>query len=215
MNEKQLKQIFPQCRYPADWVRPLNDAMKKYGIDQDVRRTAAFLGQIGVESGQLNRLEENLSYSPQRIVEVWPKRFKSIKEAMPYSRNPERLGSKVYALRLGNGEERTGDGFRYRGRGLIQVTGKDNYKEVGELIGLPGLVQMPDYLLHHRYAAQSAAAYWVHVGLNEMADTIGDKPLEDVVKKVTKSVQGGVLGLEDRIAFTRAALAVLDTEFSV
>lgn len=207
MNIEQLQNIFPHCAYPEDWCRPLNQAMEKFAINTP-ERAAAFLGQIGFESGELKNLQENLSYSPQRLVEVWPTRFPDRIAAAPYARNPEKLANTVYANRLGNGDETTQDGFRYRGRGLIQLTGKDNYKRIGAILDLPGIVEMPDSLLQPKYAALSAAAYWHERKLNTFADRIEEDNLDEVVEKITRKVNGGTHGLEDRITYTRRALSV-------
>jgi len=212
---EQLKDILPHCRYPEDWVRPLNDAMFSREIANKLQRVCAFLGQIAVESAELNRTEENLAYSPQRIMAVWPTRFKDLEEALAYGRNPERLGNKVYADRMGNGPVESGDGFRYRGRGLIQITGRSNYNRIGELMGLPALAEHPDKLVTPRYAALSAAVFWEDNGLNDIADTITAKNLKARVKAITKRVNGGVHGLDERLAFTEKALEVLDQGFEL
>lgn len=211
----QLKEIAPNCRYPDDWVRPLNDAMAKAGISNTIQRAAAFLGQVAHESAEFNRVEENLNYSPQRVMTVWPTRFANLEAALHYARNPERLGNRVYADRMGNGPEHTGDGYRYRGRGLIQITGRDNYVRIAEMMNLPGLVDMPDWLLTPRLAALSAAMYWQDNNLNEIADTITGKNLKARVKVLTRRVNGGLNGLEQRLEFTQRALLVLDTGFEM
>lgn len=211
----QLKEIAPNCRYPNDWVRPLNDAMTKVGISNTVQRAAAFLGQVAHESAEFNRVEENLNYSPQRIMTVWPTRFADLAAALPYGRNPERLGNRVYADRMGNGPEHTGDGYRYRGRGLIQITGRDNYIRIGDMMNLPGLANMPDALLTPSLAAFSAAMFWQDNNLNDIADTITSKNLKARVKVITRRVNGGLNGLEQRLEFTQRALLVLDTEFQM
>jgi putative chitinase len=215
VNTEQLKDILPNCQYPEDWIRPLNDAMQKTGIAENVKRVSTFLGQIAVESAQLNKVEENLSYTPQRIITVWPTRFADLEAALPYGRNPERLGNKVYADRMGNGPIESGDGFRYRGRGLIQITGRDNYLLMAGFMNLPGLVDMPDTLLTPRHAAMSAAMYWRDNGLNDIADTLNGKNIPARVKSITKRVNGGHHGLEERIEFTQRAISVLDQEFVV
>ena len=214
LTQKQLKAVMPNCRYPEEWVRPLSQAFEKFDID-NVQRVAAFLGQIAVESGQMSRLQENMNYRARRIQEVWPSRFASIQDALPYARNPEKLANKVYANRMGNGAERTGDGYRYRGRGVMQITGRDNYAQMAKLIDVPGLLDKPDYLLEQRYAALSAAAFWQSRGLNEAADELSDDGLEEVVTAITKRVNGGTHGLKERIQFTEDALFTLDDAFNV
>lgn len=214
ITESQLRNIVPHCRYPEEWTRPLSQACERFEINT-VPRIAAFLGQVAVESAELNRVEENLIYSPQRIVAVWPSRFASVEAALPYGRNPEKLANRVYANRMGNGPESSGDGFRYRGRGLIQVTGRGNYERVGNLLDLPSLVQQPDKLVNKKFAALSAAAFWADKKLNEIVDQVFEKDLERCVRLVTKTVNGGEHGLAQRLAFTSAAVTELDEGFDV
>ena len=208
-----LRFIMPDCRYPEDWSRALSMAMDEYEINNPMRQ-AAFLGQIAVETGQLNRVQENLNYSPRRAFEVWPSHFKDLAEATLYARNPEKLANRVYANRMGNGPERSGDGFLFRGRGCIQVTGRENYEIVSKLLDRPSIMTMPDQLTVPRYAAASAAAWWKSKKLNELADKLATKPLEKVVKVITKIVNGGEHGLDERVQHTRYGLEALDTEFA-
>lgn len=212
ITEEQLREIYPHCRYPEEWARPLSQAFDKFELNSPVR-IAAFLGQVGVESAELNKIEENLIYSPQRIQAVWPSRFPTVEDALLYGRNPEKLANNVYANRLGNGPEKSGDGFRYRGRGILQITGKDNYALIGRLINLPSLVQRPDFLIDKKHAAASGCAFWQHNRLNDLADTIADNDLKARVKMITKKVNGGTHGLDKRIDFTERALFVLDEDF--
>jgi len=215
IGETEIRCIMPQCRFPETWVRPLNYAMEKFGISENVRRMSAFLAQVAHESGQMNRLEENLNYSRRRLRDVWPRRFPDDESTFKYGRNPERLANKVYANRLGNGAEQTGDGFRYRGRGLLQITGRDNYAKMGRLINLPTLIEMPDYLIEPRWAALSAAAFWNDADLSALADTLTDDDMKVVVQRITKRINGGTHGLDERLNLTSRALEVLDTEFTV
>jgi putative chitinase len=173
--------------------------MRQFGIDTALRQ-AAFLAQIAHESAELNVLEENLSYAPGRLTAVWPKRFPNAELARPYSRNPEKLANAVYANRLGNGDEASRDGYRFRGRGLIQVTGRDNYKRIGELLKID-LINMPDTLLEPRYAALSAGAFWKLSKWDDAADTPG-------IADDTRAVSGGLHGLEQRQKYYDRALEV-------
>jgi len=177
-------------------------------------RIAAFLGQIAHESGELKRVQEDLRYSPQRIHKMWPARFPTVESALKYGRNPERLGNVVYANRMGNGDEKSGDGFKFRGRGLMQITGRANYERMAKLLDLPALVDRPDYLLEPRYAALSAAAFWSDNGLNREADKIENEPLLNVVTTITKTINGGTNGLDERLEYTERALDYLDMEFA-
>lgn len=168
ITEQQLLQILPNARPVAGiFVPALNRAMARWKIDSPVRQ-AAFIAQVGHESGQLRRLVENLNYSAEALVRTWPSRF-TAQNAGVYTRQPEKIANRVYGGRMGNGPEASGDGWRYRGRGLIQLTGRDNYRAAGQVLGLP-LLEKPELLEQPEHAAQSAAWWWATHGLNELAD---------------------------------------------
>ena len=152
-----------------------------------------FLGQILHESGGLTRFEENLHYSAERLCAVWPKRFPTLADARPYAANPEALANKVYGGRMGN--TAPGDGWRYRGRTPLQLTGKDNYRQVGELMGLD-LVANPTLLADPDTALRACILWW--------EDAIPDARIGDV-QKVTKRVNGGLIGLAEREHLTDKA----------
>ena len=127
-----LKTALPLCKEPDQWAQALNPAMDKFEINTPAR-VACFLAQTGHESGQFNRLIEGLFYkTAARLTAVWPRRFPNEASAAPYVKNEEKLANFVYANRIGNGPVESGDGFRYRGRGLIQITGRSNYSDVGK-----------------------------------------------------------------------------------
>lgn len=152
-----------------EWAEHIEAAMEHYSIRTPMQQ-AAFLAQTHHESGGFMRVRENLNYStPERIRNVWPYRFRSIKDAELYVRKPEKLANIVYANRMGNGDEYSGDGWRYRGRGLIQITGKDNYRAAAKGMGLPLLAE-PELLEEKEYAAASAGWYWYENNLNYWAD---------------------------------------------
>lgn len=168
ITEQQLLQILPNARPVAGiFVPALNRAMARWKIDSPVRQ-AAFLAQVGHESGQLRRLVENLNYSAEALVRTWPSRFTE-QNAGAYVRQPEKIANRVYGGRMGNGPEASGDGWRYRGRGLIQLTGRDNYRAASQALGL-SLLENPELLEQPEHAAQSAAWWWATHGLNELAD---------------------------------------------
>lgn len=170
--------------------------MQRFGID-----AAPFLAQIAVESAQLNRTEENLRYSAARIAQVWPSLFpKGEKEAQLYAWNPTKLANRVYANRNGNGKEETGDGYRFRGRGLLQITGRANYAQIGKTLGL-NLLEFPDALLERKFAALSAGAYWFECVANAKN-----------IEAVTKAITGGKTALDERKAFFKRAQEVLGVE---
>lgn len=168
ITEQQLLQILPKARPVAGISLPaLNRAMLRWKIDSRVR-IAAFLAQIGHESGQLRALSENLNYSAEALMRTWPSRFDA-QTAQAYARQPERIANRAYGGRMGNGPKSSGDGWRYRGRGLIQITGRANYRAAGQALGLP-LEEHPELLEQPEHAAQSAAWWWAQHGLNDLAD---------------------------------------------
>ncbi len=193
-----IKAALPQCKTPEVWAEVLNPAMDRYQINNP-GRVASFLAQTAYESGQFNRLCENLYYTTAaRLVAVWPKRFPNEAAAAPYVANEEKLANYVYANRIGNGPESSGDGYKFRGRGLIQITGRSNYAEVGEALGVD-LLANPELLLEPKWAALSAAHYWFGHGLNALADDqTGDDELEDFTT-MTKKINGGTAGLQERL----------------
>jgi putative chitinase len=153
-----------------------------------------FIGQVAHESQGFTRLEENLNYTtPERLMAVWPSRFRSVREAMPFVRNPIKLANKVYGGRMGNMD--SGDGFKFRGRGLIMATGKDNYAMLEAATGIP-LVDNPDMLSQPQTALQVSIAWWER--------KVPDSAMGSI-QRVTRAVNGGVTGLSDRISLTRAA----------
>jgi predicted chitinase len=194
-----LRAIMPRAGAAANlYVEPLNRAMRTNGIDTPERR-AAFLAQISVESGQLQDTVENLNYSAQRLRQVWPNRFPTEAATAPYVHNPEALGNHVYANRLGNGDEASGDGFRFRGRGLMQVTGRANYRSVG-------FENNPEALLSPQNAANTATAFWQTNGLNGRTTGMLNRAQFDTV---SRTVNGGNVGLQDRWDAYRRALSAL------
>lgn len=206
LTEQQLSRIMPACPNAATWTAALNSAMARFHIDS-APRMAAFLAQVAHESGQLTRLTENLNYSAKRLMQVWPKRFPTMEKAARYEKNPQKLANLVYAGRLGNGDEASGDGWRFRGRGLIQLTGRGNYRAAGRGIGLE-LEQQPDLLEQPEAAALSAAWFWQSHGLNELADCQGNDDSEDFTT-ITRRINGGTVGLKERLALWERAKQVL------
>ena len=180
------------------WDIPLNQVFVKYDIGTP-KRQAAFIGQCSVESANFTRLQENLNYSAERLTQVWPSRFPSVSIAQPYAHNPKALANFVYAGRLGNLQD--GDGWMYIGRGLIQITGRENYANCGSGIGVD-IIDNPERLLTPRYAALSAGWYWNRKQLNLLADS-GD------IETMTKRINGGLTELDERIFKITEALRVL------
>lgn len=209
-----LKQIFPNSTEEnrAKYASPLRLAMMRYNIDNP-NRIRAFLAQIGHESGQLSAVVENLNYSAKALRSVFGKYFKTDADAEKYARKPEAIANVVYANRLGNGDTKSGDGWRYRGRGLIQITGKSNYNEASQkMYALPlgvDFVDEPELLATPDYAAQSAAWWWENAGLNAIADGLGGANDTEVFKQITKRINGGYNGLDDRLAIYERAKTVI------
>lgn len=197
MNAEQWNHALIELRVEptlaGTWASVFADNMPRMGT----RSQAHFVSQVLHESGSLRWLEENLNYSAERLTAVWPKRFPNADRARPYARNPEKLANYVYAGRMGNSE--SGDGWKYRGRGLIQITGRSNYELVQELTGMP-VVEAPDMLAEPEPALMSALAWW--------GESVPDAESLSVAQ-VTRRVNGGANGLADRQRLFDVALRVL------
>lgn len=197
-----LRKIYPLSKNIERYAEALDKAMQECGIDT-AARARAFLAQVGHESAQLNLVEENLNYSAQALRKVFPKYFRTPQEASSYAHHPERIANRVYANRMGNGGEESGDGWKYRGRGLIQITGRDNYVAMSSLMG-KDLTVWPDALLMPLDACRSAALWWKVNGLNALADKLATDERK-TFEAITKRVNGGLNGLEDRWAIYQRA----------
>jgi putative chitinase len=180
------------------WFEPLQETFEKYQINTP-KRQACFIGQCMHESGGFKFLKENLNYSAKALMATWPSRFPDADTAEKYARQPEMIANKVYSGRMGNTED--GDGAKFIGRGLIQLTGKDNYKAFGEAIG-EDLIANPQLVEEPRYAALSAGWFWNKRGLNALADAMD-------ITTLTVRINGGKIGIDDRIAKINKALDVL------
>ncbi len=207
ITSEMLKGIFQLSKNINRYLGALNDAMQKCDINTK-NRIRAFLAQVGHESAQLNCIEENLNYSASALVAVFPKYFRTVQDAAPYARRPERIANKVYAGRMGNGGEESGDGWKFRGRGLIQITGRGNYVSMSKLMG-KDLTVYPESLLMPIDACLSAALWWRENGLNGMADNLGHGDDIAVMKAMTKRINGGLNGLDDRIEIYNRAKSVI------
>lgn len=186
MNISRLNGVLPN-----KVLAELPGIIVKYDINTPLR-LAHFLAQCAHESANFKQVTENLLYNPTRLMQVWPRLFPTLLSTKPYAYKPEAIANKVYAGRIGNGTEKSGDGWKYRGRGYIQLTGKANYQEFANYAKLPSILMNPD-LVAIEYPLQSAAWFWVTKKLNEVADT-------NDVARVTKIVNGGYNGLKDREA---------------
>jgi putative chitinase len=207
ITEEVLKQVCPRLPAPALWLGPLNAAAERFEIHTR-ERVAAFLAQIAHESAELCRLEENLSYTAARIVAVWPGRFPTLESALPFERAPELLANRVYASRLGNGDIDSGDGWRFRGRGLLQLTGRGNYRSAGLALELPLEVE-PERLVSPDAAALAAAHFWRSRGLNQLADDRSDDDDDADFVRISILISGGRTGLDSRRQYWERAKAAL------
>lgn len=191
-------------RSPTDLDRVLGSSLATASSECDITtalRIAHLLAQLAVESVRFTRLVENLNYSASRLMEVWPARFPTMASTNGYALNPKALANKVYGDRMGNGAASSGDGWRYRGRGLIQLTGANNYRAAAEDSGLP-LLNDPDLAAEPMKAARLACLYFRRNNLNAIAD-------RDDLKALRKRVNGGLHGLTDAQIYLARAKAVL------
>jgi putative chitinase len=199
ITREQLQQIIPRNPYIDQWCTALNQLLPDYGIDTP-QRVAAFLAQCAHESGNFVFLKENLNYKAESLMRTWPRHFPTMDVATQYARQPERIANRAYANRMGNGDEASGDGWRYAGKGLIQLTGRNNYEAFAESIETP-IEEIPAYLETFEGAVQSACWFWENNNLNQWADA-GD------ILTLTKRINGGTIGLEDREKHYKHALHV-------
>ena len=199
---QQLKELLPKNPYVEHWHRALAQLLPDYDINTP-QRIAAFVAQCAHESGGFTALKENLNYKAVTLRKIFPKYFPDDAIANHYASLPnkqEAIANKVYASRMGNGDESSGDGYRYCGRGLIQLTGKNNYQSFADSLEM-NVEDVPEYLATFEGAAQSACWFWESNNLNQWADK-GD------ILTLTKRINGGTIGLEDRIKHYEHALHV-------
>jgi len=196
----QLKQLLPKNPYVDHWHHALSQLLPDYDINSP-QRIAAFIAQCSHESGGFTALKENLNYRAVTLRKIFPKYFPTDDLANAFAGKPEMIANRVYASRMGNGDEASGDGFRYCGRGLIQLTGKSNYQSFADSLEM-NVEDVPDYLSTFEGAAQSACWFWENNNLNQWADK-GD------ILTLTKRINGGTIGLEDRIKHYEHAMHIL------
>lgn len=212
LTRELLQEYFPRLLDVDRWVAVLNTAMARFDIATS-DRAAAFLAQVAHECGvsartERVRLVENLNYSAKGLMATWPSRFPTMEPATLYARRPEAIANRVYANRLGNGPEASGDGWRFRGRGLLQITGRANYRTAGHALAMD-LEQHPELLEEPLNAALAAAYFWKANGLNELADDCADDDDAADFRRISRAINGGDHGLEDRQArWTRTAAAL-------
>ena len=183
------------------WVDALNETFQRFDISTPVRQ-ASFIGQCGHECANFKVLEENLNYRAETLMKLWKSRFPTIEIANEYARNPKKIANKVYSSRMGNRDEASGDGYRFRGRGCIQLTGHANYFHAGQACG-EDFVMNPDLVATPKYAAMTAGWFWNTHKINQFADR------QDFTL-MTKKINGGTIGLDDRIKHINHALDILN-----
>ena len=192
ITAEQIKEVCPNAKQEiVDAVANNLDLLSEYYDINTPLRLAHFLAQCAHESGGFRLMKENLNYSADGLNKIFPKYFKNAgRDANAYARNPEKIANVVYASRMGNGPPESGDGWKFCGRGLIQLTGRNNYESLAETLEMT-LDETVEYLETAGGALESAAWFWANNGLNEIADA------DDIVR-ATKKVNGGTIGLEDR-----------------
>jgi len=198
-TKEQLKELIPKNPYVDQWFEAIFEILPGYEITTP-QRVAAFLAQCAHESGGFVFLKENLNYKAASLRRVFPKYFPDDAIAAQYAGKGEMIANRVYANRMGNGDEASGDGFRYCGRGLIQLTGKNNYTFFAGSLDIP-VEEASEYLQTFEGAVQSACFFWETNKLNQWADA-GD------ILTLTKRINGGTIGLEDRIKHYQHALHI-------
>ena len=199
LTKDQLKQMVKNPHIDH-WYEVLEQLLDDYEINTPLR-VAHFVAQCAHESGNFVFIRENLNYKAASLQKIFAKYFPTAELAAQYANKPERIANRIYASRMGNGPEASGDGYRYCGRGLIQLTGKDNYTFFAGSLGIT-VEEASEYLATFEGAAQSACWFWEQNNLNRFADA-------DDVKGLTRAINGGYIGLDDRISHREHALHIL------
>jgi putative chitinase len=195
------KEHLQKMHIGEQWVDAINETFERFNIATPAQQ-ASFIGQAAHESGNFKMLVENLNYRAETLMKVWPKRFPTLEFAKQYERDPKKIANSVYANRMGNRDEASGDGFRFRGRGLFQTTGHSGYYHAGQALG-EDFVMNPDLVATPKYAALTAGFFWNTHKLNQYADS------RDFLM-MTKKINGGIIGLDDRIKHINHALDILN-----
>jgi putative chitinase len=201
LNSDQLKKM----HIGAEWVDALNETFDRFQIDTPMRQ-ASFIGQCGHECANFRVLEENLNYRAATLLKLFPRTPRRAwgftpEEAAAYERQPKRIANRIYGNRMNNRDEASGDGFRFRGRGILQLTGAANYHHAGKALGVDFIME-PDLVATPKYAAMTAGWFWNTHKINQYAD------VQDWVT-MTKRINGGTIGLDDRIKHIMQALQIL------
>jgi putative chitinase len=199
-TQGKLQEIIGKNQYIDHWYEALCQILPDYDINT-VPRVAAFLAQTAHESGGYRAIKENLNYKAESLCKVWPRYFPNIEIARQYAQQPEKIANRAYGNRMGNGPEESGDGWKFAGKGLIQLTGKDNYTRYAQSLEI-SLEEASEHLTTFEGCVQSAAWFWEANNLNQWADA-GD------MLTLTKRINGGTIGLDDRIKHYNHAIHVL------
>ena len=202
LTSKILLKAMPKMKTPDIWAQELNKYLPKHGIDTK-EEIAAYLAQCGHESSDFNVLEENLRYSSEGLRKVFGKYYKTEAEALAHAKQPQMIANRVYGNRMGNGDEASGEGYKYRGRGLIMITGKNNYTALSIDLNKPEYLTNPDLLLTPQGATLSSLWFWKKNKLDLLDD------LESDTTKLSAKINGGSHGIDDRIARRKAAILAL------
>lgn len=203
ITQQQLQELIPRNKYVEHWHNALAQLLPEYEINTP-RRIAGFIAQCAHESAEFTVLKENLNYRWQSLRKMFPKYFPTDELAQEYCNKPnkqEAIANRIYASRMGNGPEESGDGWRFCGRGLIQLTGRENYTWFAASLDIT-VEEAAEYLATFEGAAQSACWFWETNKLNRWCDA-------DDILTLTKRINGGTIGLEDRIKHYKHALHVL------
>ena len=200
LTKEQLKQLLPKNPYIDQWYNALSQLLPDYDINTP-QRIAAFLAQCAHESGEFVWLAENLNYKAASLRKVFPKYFPDDATAAAYEKKPEKIANRIYANRMGNGDESSGDGWKFCGRGLIQLTGRDNYQAFADSLQI-SVDEAAQYLETFEGCVQSACWFWENNNLNALAD-------QGNIDAISKKVNGGTEGLENRRNFYHQALQIL------
>ena len=184
----------------AEWAEPLNETFARFNISTPIQQ-GAFIGQCGHECANFKVLKENLNYRAATLMKLWPKRFPTLEIANQYAGQPSKIANKVYCDRMGNRNEASGDGARFIGRGCIQLTGSSNYYNAGKALGVDFWAD-PDLVATPKYAALTAGWFWSTHKCNEVAQA-------QEWGRLTKIINGGTIGLQDRIKHTLEAIQVI------
>lgn len=193
---EQLRQV----GIGSEWADPLNEAFDRYKIST-LEEQACFMGQFSYECNNFKSLEENLNYKPETLMKLWSKRFPTMQDAQVYAHQPEKIANHIYQLRMGNRDEASGDGWRFRGSAICQLTGHDNFYHAGKDLGID-LVINPDLARTLKWAAPIGGWFWSTHGCNQLAQN-------NEFDKLTERINGGLFGAEERVEKIKQFLKVM------